>query len=51
MDLANQLCFFVGAAVGLAVGLAISGVVNLATGEIVLIKTDIVIGFFRLFLW
>ena len=47
VDLAGQLRFFVGAAVGLGIGRA----VGLAVGGAVLIGTNIAVGFFGLSLW
>ena len=47
IDLTSQSRFFVGA----VVGLAIDRTVGLAIGRAVLIKTNVTIGFFGLFLW
>ena len=47
MVLADQLYFFVGAVVSLAIG----GVVSLAIGGAVLTRTDIPVGFSGLSLW
>ena len=61
IDPAGRLCFFVGAAVGLAsrpyffvgvtMGLVIGEMVDLAIGGAVLTRADIAIGFSGLFLW
>ena len=47
VDLASQPCFFVEA----AVGLAICGVVDLAIGKTISMETDVAVSFFRLSLW
>ena len=46
VDLAGQACFFVGA----AMGLAISGAVDLAINRAILTETNITVSFFGLFL-
>ena len=46
VDLINQPHFFIEA----AVGLGINGAISLVIGRVVLMETDVAIGFFRLFL-
>ena len=47
VDLASQPCFFIGA----AVGLAISGAVGLAIDRAILMGTDVAVSFSRLSFW